>query len=339
MTDSSVPATREVTGKVLIVDPQEEVRIHLSQALRSRGIHALTAGCSQEARLFIEDPQIFLCFTDMSLPDAPGTELLREIKARKPDIAVVLVADQGRLPMAEAALQQGAYFFLARPLQIETALLLARRAWEVAELRRAYWRLEHSITRDQVINTMCSLAAAMDAKSPYTREHAERVACYSRRLARALGMDQEGVERVFAGALLHDVGKVGVPDYILNKPGRLTPQERQMVECHPRIGKQILAPIKAAAPFLPVVEYHHENWDGTGYPDGLKGEEIPLEARIVKVADTFDAITSKRPYRNGSLLDTMSLAILEEGRGTLFDPRITDCLLSLLRTEEPSLTT
>jgi putative nucleotidyltransferase with HDIG domain len=240
--------------------------------------------------------------------------------------------------MSEDALQEGAFFFLAKPFQMETALLLARRAWDVNRLRQAYRSLEHSVTRDQVLATMSSLAAAMDAKSPYTHEHSERVACFSRRLARSMGLDQEQVDNVFAGALLHDVGKVGIPDAILNKPGSLTAEERRLVERHPEIGRQILEPIQAAAALLPLVEHHHENWDGTGYPAGLKGEEIPLEARIAKVADTFDAVTSNRPYRHAPLSTSEALALLEEGRGRLFDPRISDLFLSLMRSEEPAFT-
>ena len=181
-----------------------------------------------------------------------------------------------------------------------------------------------------LIDTIRAIAATIDAKDGYTKRHSERVAMLSRRIAAALGLSESEQETVELSALLHDVGKIAVPDSILNKPGRLTPAEFDEMKKHPAHGARILANIQSAAvtAVLPGIQSHHERWDGTGYPDGLSGDAIPMLGRLLSVADFFDAMTSTRSYRTPMPIDDV-IALIRKGSGTHFDPRIADLVVRL----------
>lgn len=183
-----------------------------------------------------------------------------------------------------------------------------------------------SENRQLFISTIRAFAATIDAKDPYTRGHSERVAAYSRSIARTLGLAEEMQERVWISGLLHDVGKIGVEDRVLKKAGVLTPEEFDQMKLHPVIGAEILEPISALREMLPGVRWHHEAWNGTGYPDKIKGEQIPLMARIIGVADTFDAITTNRPYQNAYSTE-YAIETLKKLTGSKFDERIVKAFL------------
>jgi putative nucleotidyltransferase with HDIG domain len=179
------------------------------------------------------------------------------------------------------------------------------------------------------MSTIETLAVAIDAKDQITHGHIRRVQLYAIALARELGVSEEGqIKAIEAAALLHDMGKLAVPDYILNKPGPLTPTEFERMKRHASIGGEILSSIEFPYPVVPIVRHHHENWDGTGYPDGLKGTEIPVGARVLAVVDCFDALTSDRPYRR-KLQDHRALQILAERRGSMYDPLVVDAFVAL----------
>ncbi len=186
-----------------------------------------------------------------------------------------------------------------------------------------------------LIDTIRAIAATIDAKDGYTHRHSERVAALSRRIALEIGLSADEQQTAHLAALLHDVGKIAVPDSILNKPGELTPEEFEEMKKHPAHGARILANIQSPAVLavLPGAQSHHERWDGSGYPDGLKGEAIPLLGRLLGVADVFDALTSARAYRAACPVD-VALALLERERGRHFDPRIVDAVLTLHRRGE-----
>ncbi len=173
-----------------------------------------------------------------------------------------------------------------------------------------------------------SLASALDARDRYTAGHSGRVSELSRSVARAMGLETEAVERVRVGAMLHDIGKIGVADSLLQKPGRLTAEEFALVQKHPEIGRRILERVQGFRQFLPAVELHHENWDGSGYPHGQAGEATPLDARIIHVADAYDAMTTDRPYRRG-MTHEEALSALRENAGTQFDPSVVRCFTRL----------
>jgi putative nucleotidyltransferase with HDIG domain len=204
-------------------------------------------------------------------------------------------------------------------------------------LGRAEDRIDHLGKMNKVyVATIEALAQAVDAKDQVTHDHVRRVQEKSLRLAERLGVHDSGqLQALHAAGLLHDVGKIGIPEHILNKPGRLTAPEFEIMKRHPAIGADILSVIGFPYPLIPIVRHHHENWDGTGYPDGLAGEQIPIGARILQVVDCFDALTSDRPYR-AAMSDADALKIVAERRGTMYDPKVVDALLELLRCEPPS---
>jgi hypothetical protein len=205
------------------------------------------------------------------------------------------------------------------PVQEEGTMELRQLA---ADFNRAAAAIQHE-RQDLValVEVTGSLAQALDARDPYTAGHSRRVSDYAVAIGRVLRLPDETLEILRVGSLLHDIGKIGVPDGVLSKPGKLLPHEQALVRAHPVIGRRILDGIAGLAKFLPVVELHHENWDGSGYPHGLKGEETPLVARIVKVADAYDAMTSDRPYRAG-MSHEKALAILQAVAGAQTDPAV-----------------
>jgi len=191
-----------------------------------------------------------------------------------------------------------------------------------AELRTAY------------VQTIRALAEAVDAKDAYTRGHSERVGVYASRIARELGLRKEMIERVYIAGLLHDVGKIGVPDHIITKPDRLTPDEYREIQKHPEIGARILEPVEFLRNVVPCVRHHHEWYDGceAGYPQRLRGDQIPLPSRIILVADTVEAMTSDRPYRRALPLETV-VSELHKYSGSQFDPNAVEAFLRLIEIE------
>ncbi|MBR4707168.1 MAG: HD-GYP domain-containing protein [Pseudobutyrivibrio sp.] len=176
---------------------------------------------------------------------------------------------------------------------------------------------------------MESLADAIDAKDNYTKGHSGRVAAYSKEIAKRYGYDDKSQEKIFMMGLLHDVGKIGVPDEVINKPGRLTDEEFAKIKKHPGIGGKILGNIKEMPELAAGAKWHHERYDGKGYPEGLKGDDIPEEARIIAVADAFDAMTSNRSYRDAIPIEIVKGEI-EKGRGSQFDPKFADIMIGLI---------
>jgi putative nucleotidyltransferase with HDIG domain len=207
---------------------------------------------------------------------------------------------------------------------------------ELADVRRVADRVTMGLANTKLVERLQALslgamrafATAIDANSPWTAGHSERVTTVSLALARQLGCSAVDLDTLARGCLLHDIGKIGVPTMILDKPGRLTAEERALIERHPVIGVEILAPLPVFSSVLPIVRSHHERVDGAGYPDRLVGEAIPWLARITAVADVFDALTSERPYRKGLSLE-QTLAMIVADAGSAFDPRVVDALLAL----------
>jgi putative nucleotidyltransferase with HDIG domain len=172
-----------------------------------------------------------------------------------------------------------------------------------------------------------ALTSAIDAKDPYTHGHSERVARVAVCIGEEMGLDKEQLDTIYLGGLLHDIGKIGIDDQVLNKPGALTPEEYEHIKKHPQLGYDILRGVRQLQKILPIVLHHHESWDGTGYPHGLTGESTPLVARIAAVADAFDAMSSDRPYRQG-MEDEKLDAILRDGAGKQWDPAVVDAFFA-----------
>ena len=264
---------------------------------------------------------------DIGMPEMDGLEVTRALR-QSPSTAllpIILVTARGRLEDKVAGLDAGASDFITKPF--EPAELLAR--------VRTNLRLSSALARlENAQDVLVALANAVDAKDPMTEHHCSRVADRALVIARLAGLDQEQVEAVGYGAVLHDVGKIGTAEAVLGKPGVLSDDERAEMQRHAMIGDEILRPLRLGRVVGPIVRGHHERWDGSGYPDGLRGTEIPIGARIVAVVDSYDAMTHDRPYRK-RLGREEARAELQRHRGTQFDPEIVDLFLSAL--DDPSL--
>jgi putative nucleotidyltransferase with HDIG domain len=210
---------------------------------------------------------------------------------------------------------------------------------EIRELRDSFARAAAAVRegrerlREASVEFIQSLASALDARDPYTAGHSQRVSQYACAIARSMKLPPNELAEVRVGALLHDIGKIGIADSILQKPGRLNEEENRLIQEHPSIGRRILEGVQGLQPYLGVVELHHENWDGSGYPHGLRREETPLAARIVKIADAYDAMTSDRPYRRG-MPHEEALAVIAKFAGTQMDPNVVEAFLQLGRQED-----
>jgi putative nucleotidyltransferase with HDIG domain len=216
------------------------------------------------------------------------------------------------------------------------------RIQEIRDLTESFNRAAASIRDGQErllranVEFIESLASALDARDPYTAGHSRRVSQYALSVAQAMRLSPAQTQEIRIGALLHDIGKIGITDAILQKPDRLTPEEDRVIRQHPSIGRRILESVRGFHPFLDVVELHHENWDGTGYPRGLRAEETPLAARVVKIADAWDAMTSDRPYRQG-MSRNQALAVLRKVAGTQMDPAIAEVFCTLWGADRPEV--
>jgi putative two-component system response regulator len=325
------------TERVLVVDDQPAVTRTVAGWLEREGIECEVAHSAREALERVETRPFDIVFADVNMPGVTGLELTRELKARDPSIQVVIITGNTALETAVEALRLGADDYLVKPFEAPSLLHASRRAIEHRRLlveNRAYRRTLEARVQEQArrieklyLSSVHSLVTALEAKDPHTRGHSDRVAEYA--VAIAAGMDGIDEEALRIGAQLHDIGKIGIGSGILRKSGSLDADEVQEVHLHPDIGVQILAPLLGPGQAMDVVRHHHERWDGSGYPDGLAGEAIPLVARIVAVADTFDAMTTKRPYR-GALSAEQALREIEAEAGRQFDPAVAARALSVL---------
>jgi len=314
----------------LVVDDEASVRRVLVRVLQAQGYAVREAGSGREALEELAREGADLVISDIHMPGMDGLALLAEVRARYPDTGVMMNTGVSDVRTAVQCLQEGALDYIAKPFQIEEAQARVRQALELRRLRlenRAYQTgLEARVQeqaeriRELFVRGVQVLAHALEAKDPYTRGHSARVAAYSQAVCEALRLPPALTHEIHRGAELHDIGKIGVSEAILLKPDRLTDAEYDHIKQHPVIGEHILAPFFAEHPIvLAVTRSHHERPDGLGFPDGLAGHAVPLAARIVAVADTFDAMTTARPYRHARP-PAEGLAELRRCVGTQFDP-------------------
>jgi cyclic di-GMP phosphodiesterase len=310
--------------KVLVIDDEAVVREVIVAMLAGSGYEVVCAATAAEALELFSDESIRVVITDIFMPDGSGLELLETMRIRRPNLPIVLVTGATTRDDLSEALARGADGFVAKPFtQTELELALAK------ALDRA-GRSERDLRERLLAPTLTSaLANAIEAREEGTRGHSERLTRLAMRLAAAVGLGEQEIETIRLGALLHDVGKIGIPDSVLLKPAALTAEERSLMRAHTEIGDHLLEPLELLAAVRPIVRHHHERWDGLGYPDGLKAEAIPLGARIMAVADAVEAMSACRVYRQ-ALPDTEIVRELERGRGTQWDPAIVDQILKLI---------
>jgi len=325
------------TPYCLIVDDEPALRQVLVQLMRRDGFTCLEAGDGEEALVALERHDVSLVLSDLRMPKLDGLALLTQIRRRWPDTAVVVITAVADVEVAVRALAAGAMDYLTKPFHLEEIRARVAQALEKRRLvldNRGYQRrLQEQVTvqarrlEELFLASVQSLAEALEVKDPYTRGHSVRVSHYAVLIAREMGLSGELLRRIELGGHVHDIGKIGVREDVLNKPGKLTNEEYQHIMTHPVVGWKILAPLLGDMPeALNIVRSHHERFDGRGIPDRLVGADIPLEARIAAAADCFDAMTSDRPYRP-ALSSADAIAEIVRCAGTQFDPAVVDALL------------
>jgi putative nucleotidyltransferase with HDIG domain len=329
--------------RILIVDDEELICRLLAQRLTSEGYACVTANNGREALSHFYKDTFSLIISDIRMPEMDGIELLKRVKDLNPNMMVIMVTAYPELDMAVEAMRLGAYDFIIKPADLDLILLSVRKALEkrrleeeleayhkhlerLVEERTAGLRQAYRVLKKAHFDSVKVLAEAIDAKDPYTRGHSDRVRRMSLKIAGHLGFSEERLESLEYGALLHDIGKIGIKDEVLQKPGALNPGEYQYIQEHTLIGAKIVEGIDFFKDKIPMIRCHHEYYDGSGYPDGLVGETIPLEARIITVPDAFDAMASLRPHRRAMPLEEV-LMELEKGRAKQFDPKVLEIFL------------
>lgn len=330
----------EKKDRILVVD-DDMMNLMLVKKLLGIRYDVVSVSSGAEAIAFLQDQTPDMILLDLHMPEMNGLEVLEKIRSMENlvDIPVIfLTADNERETEAEI-FKAGAIDFIQKPFIPEVVIQRISRILELyhyqqslqLEVDRKTTELRESNRKITNLSTqvMMALAGAIDAKDAYTKGHSTRVASYSRELARRMGKSTQEMNDIYYIGLLHDIGKIGIPDYIINKPGKLTDEEYQMVKDHPKIGAEILENISEMPGISIGANWHHEMYDGSGYPDGLAGDNIPEIARIICVADAYDTMTSKRSYRDILPQDVVKEEIVK-GKGTQFDPVIADYMLAMM---------
>jgi len=336
---------------VLIVDDEPGIRDILSRKLSAAGFQCLTAADGLNAMKLLKTGQADLVLLDVTMPGKSGASVLKDIKTKYPDIAVIMVTAVADVQVVISLMKAGAYDYVIKPVELNVLLFSIERALEKRRLKlenREYQlHLEQKVSqqtkkiRQAFLNAIKSLANALDAKDKYTHGHSKRVTETAVAIARNMAMPQDTIDRIELAGLLHDIGKIGISEEILNKPARLTTEEFRLVKAHPEIGERILAPLIEDKEILLMIRHHHEYYDGSGYPDGLSGGPLtgeatgPAEAAgqrltpgtmALSVADAYDAMTSDRPYRPAMSIEA-ACAELVKGKGTQFCPDLVDAFI------------
>ncbi len=335
-----------MSDRILVVDDEEPIREIVASMLHTAGYTCKQACSGLEALAVLDSGEIFeLMLSDLMMADLDGIGLLERTKEKYPDMPVVMVTAVHDISVALAAIRNGAYDYLLKPFEREQLLNTVSRALENRRLKvenRTYQTNLESLVKartDQLTAAMSNLERsyditlealgdALDLKDRETEGHSRRVTLFTIAIAQALGMPREQITVIARGAFLHDIGKMAIPDKILNKPGKLETDEMTIMKEHAYHGYQIVKKIPFLAEAAEIVYSHQERFDGTGYPRHLKGTEIPLGARIFSIADTLDAITSDRPYRPKQSLSAARTEI-DKWSGRQFDPEIVKVFLQM----------
>lgn len=329
--------------RILIVDDEEVICSILQKRLAEEGYLCETVNNGVDALSAFYGNHYSLMISDINMPKMDGIELLKRVKAVNPKMVVIIVTAFLEIDLAVTAMRLGAYDLILKPFDLDLVVHSVRKALEkrrleeeveahhknlenLVEERTGKLQEAYTVLKKAHFDSVSVLAGAIDAKDPYTRGHSDRVRRMSLRIAKHLGFSNERMESLEYGALLHDIGKIGIKDEVLRKPEPLDPEEYRHIQEHPLIGAKIVEGIEFFRNKIPMIRNHHEHFDGGGYPDGLIDDVIPLEARIIAVPDAFDAMTSLRPYRKAMPLQEV-LAELAQRRGKQFDPKILDIFL------------
>lgn len=329
-------------SKILVIDDELAPRESIRMVLKDK-YAVSTAGGAYEGLDFIAQNPVDLVVMDIKMPKMDGITALQEIKKSHPDTEVVLLTAYASLETARDAIRFGAFDYLIKPFDKDDVLsvvekgLAKRRSNTGLKLERdilldraSYLETQISDARNNIITcyegTVNALILTIDAKDHYTYNHSNRVSKLSSAIAEAMGVSEKVIKEIANAASIHDIGKIGIEEGILRKNGKLTLEEYTEIKKHPAIGARIVQSVPFLEDAIPVILYHHERYDGKGYPDGITGDQIPLSARIVIVADAVDAMMSARPYRDALTMEKV-MSELRDNSGTQFDPEIVDLII------------
>jgi putative two-component system response regulator len=323
-----MPASRSHKGTILVADDNEANRELLSALLNAEGYQVVCAADGQQAIARVGSDAIDVALLDVVMPRPTGFEVCQAMKSNPATrlIPVVLLTSLNSESDRIHGIMCGADEFLNKPVN---KIELLARVHSLLRLKQFTDELDNAET------VLFSLALTIEAKDPYTEGHCDRLSKYSVALGEKLGLSQELRVALRRGGLIHDIGKLAVPEHILLKPGPLTPEERKIMEQHTVIGEEICAPLRSFHHVLPIIRHHHEKQDGSGYPDGLKGAQVPLTARILQITDIYDALTTDRPYRKALPREKAVAIMREEVKRGWWDGSILDEFEAVVHGYEP----
>ena len=327
-------------ANILIVDDEEQIRRMLNRMITRHGYACALAADAAEARKYLERQPFEVVLCDVNMPGESGVDLARYIHSTYEDTAVIMATGVDDPLVADSAIEAGIYGYMIKPLGVNEVLINIRNSLRRRELEIANRRYRRDLEQ-MVEERTASLRRAMDgiiramsltveSRDPYTSGHQRRVAMLSAAIAEEMGLSQHQIEGIRLAGMIHDLGKITVPAMLLSKPARLTDIEFALVKVHPQVGYDILKEIEFPWPIAEIVYQHHEKMDGSGYPRGLSGKDILLEARIICVADVVEAMASHRPYRPAIGQDK-ALEEVESNTGRLYDPKVVKACLTLFR--------
>lgn len=309
---------------MLVVDDDPAVRGVLERLLESEGMRVATSGDGSSALSAVAELSPDLVLLDVAMPKLDGFEVLRRLKSDPATrlLPVILLTGLDARKDRIRGIEAGADDFIPKPF--DRAELLAR-------VRSLLRMKEYTDELERAESVLMALALAVEERDPYTRGHCDRLASLSRELGSRMGLPNRALRDLERAAYLHDIGKITVPDAVLQKPGSLTPDEREIMEAHPESGERICQNLKSLKNVLPIIRHHHERYDGTGYPDGLEGEDIPFTARILQVVDVYDALTTERPYKDALATDEALKIMREEVERGWWDAEVFDEFVTMVR--------
>ena len=330
----------EIPPVILAVD-DDEVNLFMVGSILGKQAKVIKKSSGQEALDYLAGHSVDLVLMDYKMPGMNGLEVLQEMRRRREmdDVPVIIMTGEMDIELETEMFHSGAVDFVRKPF---APMVLKERAHRIVQNEYLKRHLQQEVVRQTQLaeqrlsaserlfdQTVLALVKTIDAKDKYTQGHSQRVADYVRLIAQRAGESPDRQRELYCMGLLHDIGKIGVPGTIINKPSRLTDEEYEIIKSHTTIGSDILKTIVEFPKLSIGARSHHERWDGRGYPDGLRETEIPLDARMIAVADAYDAMTSRRSYRDVMEQERVRTEI-ERGRGTQFDPRFADIMLELI---------
>ena len=323
----------------MVVDDDESIRNLLQRSLDKIGHSSIGTGYGKEAISLFRNNTFDCLLLDIGLPDIDGIKVLKILKTMDPDISVVMITGVEDIDIVRRAMRLGAFDYIIKPIEIEEIRSILKKVEDrnsFIKMKKDYQKFLESKIREEsqkiknlYLKAITSLIKTLEAKDAYHKDHSENVAKLAKKIGGKLGLDNKKIQALSIAALLHDIGKIGVPDNILLKPAKLTAEEYEKVKKHPVTGVEILKPIIDDEDIINAILHHHERYDGKGFPNGLKGENIPLFARIIAIADSIEAMSSKRPYRS-TMTHQKIIQELKENSGKQFDPKIVEVVLKML---------